>query len=152
MCRIEDDAYYPIMFYDTEAEEPRKPVCLDEKEWANIRIKSERIICPIYLCLTIIFTLIFFDGFGFDFFVFSETTSWCVLLCCLWVLFCGPVAVIRILRKRAYRKAQDSEINPNGYTYQGKILEKENPHYLLHLAQYQKYKTWILPEDKENKE
>lgn len=51
-----------------------------------------------------------------------------------------------IKNKMIDKKLQNQSSNPLGYTYQGRKLDQDEPHFQLHLAYYQKFHTWELPD------
>lgn len=147
MCRLHDDGYFPIIFMRRDREYPEKPVCLSEDEYESMSNKAFYSVCSVYFFLIVCFTALSLQGFGIELIKLSDSLSWAICLICIAVLIYGPVNLIKYIRGRSYQKMQDPALNPKGCAWQGKVLDKEDPHYLLHVKYYQKHNTWQMPDD-----
>ncbi|MBQ7501256.1 hypothetical protein IJT93_00875 [bacterium] len=52
-------------------------------------------------------------------------------------------------QEKVYAKLRNPMRNPQGYTYQGRVLSPADPHYQLHLHYYNMNGTWELPDEVE---
>jgi len=158
-CRLIDDHKYTRR--EKRAEIPKEPLCMSAEEYKamNIKIAAVIVIMLIAAVPVLIMTADQCKGSPFQkesaermtYRVYTDKLPISLPLIASWAALIGiPYFIAKKIKIAAYANLQNPMKNPRGFKYQGRLLKKQDPHYLLHLSYYQTNGTWVLPDEIEH--
>jgi len=137
-CKIIDVYYYGSGHPDPA--NPVEPMCVPAEAYDSL---IDNKIAPISIVLGIA------DIAGMAMCICYQKENQMVKLCLLAaILILVSIAVIRFCKKakeKFIKNLSNPISNPAGFQHQGKVLDPQDPHFLLHKRYYDIRKTWTLP-------